>query len=90
MSWSTASRQRVDKELAKLGIDANILVMDIQDVPEAREACRGRNWDELFRLALEWFGDKQHPQPVKRRIWLRRADESTGCIGVSNQDKKRP
>jgi len=81
MDWSTAPRRLVDERLKDMGTTANDLVMDIQDVRELREECRGRSWNELFQLALTWFGDKQKPQPKWRRRWTRPADEKTGFIG---------
>jgi hypothetical protein len=70
-SWSDLLRDdpaRLKVELAKAGVSSEDLVLAVHDVPELRETCRllGRDFEALFRLALEWFGDKGQLEPEKR------------------------
>jgi hypothetical protein len=56
-----------------VGINSDVLVLDIRDVPELRERTQlleaEGNFAALLLLALQWFGDKRHPQPKERRDW---------------------
>jgi hypothetical protein len=68
--WSKLSPARLAIELAKLGIDVDVLVRDARDVPELAPAFRGRKTREERRaIAVEWFGDQRRPQPTKRSEW---------------------
>jgi hypothetical protein len=62
---------RLAIELAKLGIDDSDLAADIRDVPERKAIAENLTSESArLRLALEWFGDNGHPQPVERTEWL--------------------
>lgn len=63
--------QRLEVELAKAGTTWEHLVLDIRDVPECQEVCELYNRSQRLQLALDWFGNWQHPQPPRwqRRQW---------------------
>jgi hypothetical protein len=60
---------RLAIELSKHGATPKVLILDVQDVPKLRERCKLLKAPALLALALEWFGDKGHPQPVERTSW---------------------
>jgi hypothetical protein len=69
--WSELPPERLEIELAKLGITNRDLVKDAEDVPELREMMRLLSPEARVKLALEYFGDQGHPQPEKRTPrWL--------------------
>ena len=87
MRWSELPRWRLVAELAKLGITTHALVLDIQDVPELRAACDElHDDDDLLQLALDWFGDKAHPQPKQRSNWI----EGIAVYGVRSPTSRTP
>jgi hypothetical protein len=65
--------ERLAIELSPLGIDSDVLGLDIRDVPELRKRTQllwaQEKFGALLLLALDWFGDKDHPQPKERRDW---------------------
>jgi hypothetical protein len=61
---------RLELELAKAGTTPAELVRDALDVPELRQRMKLlRSQEARLRLALEYFGDEGHPQPVERTRW---------------------
>ena len=80
MRWSELSPEQLEIELAKLGIDVGILTADIRDVPEQKTTADNLTSESArLRLALEWFGDKGHPQPVALdRVGLDRPNTGLG------------
>lgn len=75
MRWSDLfdKPERLAIELSPLGVNSDVLVLDIRDVPELHERTQlleaEGNFAALRLLALQWFGDKVHPQPKERRDW---------------------
>jgi hypothetical protein len=58
---------RLEVELAKAGTTAGFLVRDARDEPALQEQTKLLTSDEaMLRVALEWFGDRGHPQPERR------------------------
>lgn len=68
MRWSDllSDRARLAVELSKVGITKLDLTSDLWDVPELRGQCELLDADGLLLLALQWFGDEEHPQPEER------------------------
>ena len=58
----------MELELAKLGITIDVLVKDLEDVPELQARVLHLSRAAREHLALVWFGDEGHPQPEKRRL----------------------
>jgi hypothetical protein len=68
--WSELPPARREIELATLGITVDDLAADAQDVPELRSVIELLSSNESrLQLALRWFGDESHPQPVERTDW---------------------
>jgi hypothetical protein len=68
--WTSLLRsdpERLAIELAKLGITIDDLVQDGYDDPGPAPLLEKLQSEEAKRqAALEWFGDRQHPQPKER------------------------
>jgi hypothetical protein len=63
--------ERLELELSKVGTTPTELAMDVRDVPELRERWERLSERARLLLALQWFGDEEHPQPPRseRTVW---------------------
>jgi hypothetical protein len=77
--WSELPPERLEIELAKLGITVRDLVRDAHFVPELKPWFRKLSKETKQKVALEWFGDEGHPQPEERNV-------PVGVIAVTSPD----